>query len=129
MHRYKTYRCSNWFRVFLALGVCFFVGSAYGLFKQQGYSALTLLAFALVPLGLAALLESFSSVIQPEGASLIVRSGFKKKVYEKADIVNVKLDGGSVIFEFKSGSFEKIPDLGRNSRAVFNTLRAWHKNA
>ena len=125
----KTYRCSNWLRAFSALGVLLFSFSAYFLYIENGLSFLTVVAMAMVPLAILAFTDSIVARIEPRADQLLIVHNLKTTRYDQTSVTEVKRDGGFVFVKLDDGDWRKIPDIGRNSQSIFNTILAWQKNA
>jgi len=60
--------------------------------------------------------------------SLVVTSGLRKRRYARSELESVTWEAGSgVAIRTTAGSWLKLPELGHNSQALANSVRAWLK--
>jgi hypothetical protein len=65
-------------------------------------------------------------VLEPDRLSVV--SLWSRQVYPRAEIDSVTWDAGvGVALKLVSGRWVRLPELGRNSQSVTNTIRAWLK--
>lgn len=86
--------------------------------------------------GSAALALAFSAGIVDLAISRIELARDELRITElhrrvavpKNDIVLAKVEGGAVFLQLQDGRWFKVPDTGRNSLAMVNSIRAWIKD-
>ena len=49
--------------------------------------------------------------------------------YPRADLESAKVDGGAVCLKKRDGGWLVLPDTGRNTLAVRNTIHAWIRSS
>lgn len=67
-------------------------------------------------------------VLKAEGMEVV--SHFRRRFIPRADINSVTWERGSgVSLALTSGKWMRLPEIGRNSQAQVNSIRAWLKRA
>ncbi|HEX4984818.1 MAG TPA: hypothetical protein VFV71_01975 [Burkholderiales bacterium] len=60
--------------------------------------------------------------------SLVITSGFRRRRYARGELESVTWEAGSgVAIRTARGTWLKLPELGHNSQALANSIRAWLK--
>jgi hypothetical protein len=68
------------------------------------------------------------SRIELTNAELRITELHRRVAVPKRDIASAKVEGGSVFLQLQDGRWCKVPDTGRNSLAMVNSIRAWLKD-
>ncbi len=85
-------------------------------------------AFLLV-FGVAGFIDVLVSRIVLDEREIRVISLLRARRYPRADFESAKVDGGAVCLKRRDGGWLVLPDTGRNSLAVRNTVHAWLKSS
>ena len=72
-------------------------------------------------------LDLADSRIELTPDALRITELLRRQSIAKSDITSAKMNGGSVFVQLRDGGWMKVPDSGRNSLAVLNSIRAWMK--
>ena len=101
-----------------------FVGALY--LRAPGWSVLAFGGLCLV--GALGVLDAARRRIVLGRTDLRILSMWSQRVYARDTIDSVTWEGGvGVSLKLTSGSWVRLPELGRNSQSVANTIRAWLK--
>lgn len=123
--RDEVIQAAPWYKISAALAAASFCGAAFVLFYLYGLGWLAPISVLLLMVGMLAVYEVFSTRIVLSDSSMDIVSLLGKRSFERSRISTVKVDGGSVFIKIEGGGWVKLPELGRNSLSVSNTIRAW----
>lgn len=102
-----------------ACGTYYFVWGT-NVFYRAGGAALFLFGLA----GFADVMVS-RIVLTDDAIELI--SLVRRRRFQRADLESAKVDGGAVCLKKRNGGWLVLPDTGRNSLSLRNTIHAWIK--
>ena len=123
----KTYfRPRVWLRFSsLAAAIALAIGAAY-LRMQEDATAVTVLCAVLSVAAAVGFVQTLTTCVKLEDDSLVISSWFGKKRYARATLESVTWEAGSgVALRLTDGTWLKLPELGHNSQALSNSIRAW----
>lgn len=120
----EVIRAAPWYKISAVLAAASFCGVAFGLFYLYGLGWLAPVSVLLLVGGILAVYEVFSTRIVLSDSSMDIVGLLGKRSFERSRISTIKIDGG-VFIKIEGGGWVKLPDLGRNSLSVSNTVRAW----
>ena len=107
------------------------VGFPIGTYLEYASSGLTWVSMGLAALSIgaiAAVAETLTTKIVLSESELQIRKWFRKTSVERATIKKVTWNKGvGASIQRKDGSWQKIPEVGRNSQSLCNSVRAWLK--
>ena len=96
--------------------------------KAEGPTLLSLFLAAMSVTGLAALIEVALHAVVLKDDQLRIRTLTKRVNIPRADIAKVTWEGGSgASVQLNDGTWVELPEVGRNSQALTNSVRAWLK--
>jgi hypothetical protein len=99
-------------------------GSLY--LRAPGWSSVAFAVLSVV--GVLGVVDVARRRVVLTGTELRIISMWSQRVYARDTIASVKWEGGvGVALKLASGSWVRLPELGRNSQSVANTIRAWLK--
>ena len=125
----RVFRTARWYRICSAIAMVLmgavgaypFITGATLLYRAVG-------AFFLV-FGIAGFLDVMVSRIVLDEHEIRLISVVRTRRYLRADFESAKVDGGAVCLKRRDGGWLVLPDTGRNSMAVRNTVQAWLKSS
>lgn len=122
------FRSAVWLRYFLAGSTIVVSAIAIHEFNNDGWSwlsaGLALMAVACAAGAVAALTDG----IDLDETSMTIRENFRRSTIARRDIEKVTwAKGVGVSLRLTSGRWIKLPDVGKNSQSLSNSLRAWIK--
>ena len=79
----------------------------------------------LLVFGVAGFIDVMVSRIVLDEREIRVISLMRTRKYRRGDFESAKVDGGAVCLKRRDGGWLVLPDTGRNSLAVRNTVHAW----
>jgi hypothetical protein len=105
----------------------FFAGFAGAMYlRGPGWPALAFGVLSIV--GALGLMDVARRRVVLARAELRIVSIWSQRVYSRDTIASVTWESGvGVALKLVSGGWVKLPELGRNSQSVANTIRAWLK--
>lgn len=116
--------------VYAAVGAAdlLFTLGAVGFYLHRGFGPAFVIFAILATLAALAMTEAVVSRIVLGTDTLEVQSLRSRGRYPASEIRAVRWEGGSgVALQLATGRWVKLPELGRNSQGVANTIRAWLK--
>ena len=107
----------------------FIIAAAY-YYSQAGLTWMSAFFIGFSILGVAGVVESFSSYIQLDETEIRFRETFRTTAIPKTDIVKVTWEAGcGVSLMLSDGTWSRVPDLGHNSQGLTNSIRSWLRDA
>jgi hypothetical protein len=111
-----------------AAATLLFLASLAGAVYLRGPSLPSLAFGVLCAVGALGLLDVLRRRVVLSRSELRIVSLWSQRVYPRETIVSVTGESGvGAAFRLTSGNWVKLPELGRNSQSVANTIRAWLK--
>lgn len=96
---------------------------------QYLYGSLTWIFWSLLAMSIGsviAIAATFTTAIDLQDSNLIVRKNFHRSSINRSEIEEVTWASGcGVSIRLSSGRWVAMPDVGRNSQSLCNSLRAW----
>ena len=83
----------------------------------------------LAVFGVAGFIDVLVSRIVLDEHEIRVISLVRTRRYPRGDFESAKVDGGAVCLKRRDGGWLVLPDTGRNTLAVRNTIHAWIKSS
>ncbi len=124
-----SFRVVPWVRIMISVIASGSILAAVYFFRQEGLSWISAFFIGFSVLGVAGIIESFSSYIFLEDTEIKFRQTFGKAVIPKSDIKRVTWEAGcGVSLLLGDGTWVKVPDLGHNSQGLTNSIRSWLKD-
>jgi hypothetical protein len=125
----RVFRTAGWYRTFSAIALVLM--SAAGLYPFMAGQTLLYRAIGAVLLvfGVAGFIDAMVSRIVLDERELRVISLVRTRRYPRGDFESAKVDGGAVCLKRRDGGWLALPDTGRNTLAVRNTVHAWIKSS
>jgi len=123
----RVFRMAGWFQIFsvvatlliCACGTYYFVWGSNNLYRAGGA--------ALFVFGLAGFADTMVSRIVLTDDAIEIISLVRRRRYQRTEFESAKVDGGAVCLKRRDGGWLMLPDTGRNSLSVRNTIHAWIK--
>jgi hypothetical protein len=122
----RTLKTAGWMMgVSAAAALLFFAGFVGAMYlRGPGWPALAFGALCLV--GALGVLDVARRRIVLDRSELRIVSMWSQRVYSRDTIDSVTWEGGvGVSLKLTTGGWVTLPELGRNSQSVANTIRAW----
>ena len=120
---------ARWYRILSAIAMVLMCAAGlYPFFagKTPLYLAIGVL---LVVFGVAGFIDILVSRIVLDEHEIRLISLVRTRRYPRADLESAKVDGGAVCLKRRDGGWLVLPDTGRNTLAVRNTIHAWIKSS
>ncbi len=122
--RVETLRARPWFVSSVAAATLLFTAGALRLQPAGGVSFFLLASLAV--LGGLALVDLALTRVTLAMDDLEIVTAWSRRRYRVDEIQSVKWERGArVALKLTSGSWVKLPELGRDSQALAHTLRRW----
>jgi hypothetical protein len=120
------FRPRSWLRFSsLAAAIALAIGAAY-LKLRGGTTAITALCAILSVAAAAGFVQTLTTCIEFGEDSLVISSWFSTKQYARTTLESVTWEAGSgVALRLTDGAWLKLPELGHDSQALSNSIRAW----
>jgi hypothetical protein len=126
MVKNKVIRATSWYRIVTLLAAALFFVVPLALFYTHGLSWVTSISFLFPAIGILAAYEVFSSRVILGDNSIDIVSSLRKRSFDRSQVSTVKVDGGRVFIKIEGDAgWVELPELGRNSLSMSNTIRAW----
>lgn len=123
----KVIRPAGWLFVVLAVGELIALSGAVFVGLEQGLTSLTVGLAALSLVFSAGFVDLAVSRIELAPDALRITELLRRQSIAKGDITSAKTEGGAVFLQLQDGRWLKLPNTGRNSLGVLNSIRAWLK--
>ena len=125
----RVFRTARWYRILSAIALVLM--SAAGLYPllAGGTPLYRAIGVLLLVFGVAGFIDVMVSRIVLDERELRVISLARTRKYRRGDFESAKVDGGAVCLKRRDGGWLVLPDTGRNTLAVRNTIHAWIKAA
>ena len=124
----RVLRTAPWLVALVGVASVLFVAGALFTYVDDGWSLTTLCFVVLSGLGFVGLIDSLTCRVIFDDDALRVVSFWGRKTYPTSEISSVKWQWGTGVFlKLHEGGWAKLPELGRNSQSIANTVRAWLK--
>jgi len=127
-YRERTLRTAGWLvGASAAAALLFFAGLGGALYMRgPGWPAVAFGVLCLV--GALGMLDVARRRIVLRRGEVRIVSMWSERVYSRETIDSVTWESGvGVALKLASGDWVRLPELGRNSQSVANTIRAWLK--
>ncbi|HUG53464.1 MAG TPA: hypothetical protein VMR21_07680 [Vicinamibacteria bacterium] len=119
-------RTAPWVIVLTGVAALASAGAAAVLLGRQGTSPGNLVLALLAALLTVASLDAAVTRLEMEGDALHVVSLFRRRKYVRSGVVKAaRACGSGVGLRLSDGSWVRLPELGRSSRGLAHSLRAW----
>ena len=124
----RVFRTAGWYKISSAVALVLM--SAAGLYPFIAGQTLLYRAIGafLLVFGVAGFIDVMVSRIVLDERELRVISLVRTRKYPRGDFESAKIDGGTVCLKRRDGGWLVLPDTGRNTLAVRNTVHAWIKS-
>ena len=124
--RVRKFRPPRWIVAFIGMAALLFLAAAVLLYYLQGWSWMSLVAAALVPVSLAGLADAMTSRIELHEERLVVVRNLRKREYPRHAFASVSWGKGvPVTLQFAEGGSLHLPEIVSSGLGLANTLRAW----
>lgn len=124
-----SFRVVPWIRIMILVITSGSVVAATYLVRQEGLTWISAFFVGFSALGVAGIVESFSSYIRLDDSEIRFRQAFGKAAIPKQEIEKVTWEAGcGVSLLLSNGKWVKVPDLGHNSQGLTNSIRSWLKD-
>ena len=125
----RVFRTARWYRIGSAIAMVLMCAAGlYPLIAGESQLYRAVGVFFLV-FGVAGFIDVMVSRIVLDEGEIRVISLVRTRKYRRGDFESAKVDGGAVCLKRRDGGWLVLPDTGRNSLAVRNTIHAWIKAA
>ncbi len=125
-----SFRVVPWVRIMILVVASGFIIAAAYYYSQAGLTWMSAFFIGFSILGVAGVVESFSSYIQLDETEIRFRETFRTTAIPKTDIVKVTWEAGcGVSLMLSDGTWSRVPDLGHNSQGLTNSIRSWLRDA
>jgi hypothetical protein len=116
---------AGWFKIASSIATLLLL-AAGGYYVVWGPSALYRAGGAVLALfGVAGFLDTLISRIELDEQEIRLISLVRTRCYPRADFESAKVDGGAVVLKRSDGGSLVLPDTGKNSMSLRNTVHAW----
>jgi hypothetical protein len=120
------FRPPRWIVALTATAALLFLAAALLLYHLQGWSWMSLVAAALIPVSLAGLADAMTSRIELRQERLVVVRNLRKREYSRDAFTSVSWGKGvPVSLQFAKGGWLHLPEIVSSGLGLANTLRAW----
>jgi len=117
-----------WIRIVIWVIASGSIAAAAYYYRQEGLTWISAFFIGFSILGVAGIVESFTSYIRLEDTEIRFRETFGTTAIPKKDIMRVTWEAGcGVSLLLGDGRWVKVPDLGHNSQGLTNSIRSWLK--
>lgn len=124
----REFSSPTWFKATVGVLAIAMPGVTALVLKLEGFSFLGLSFAAMSVIGLAGLLEVVVLAVIIDDDELRIRGVTKRRNIPKSEIARVTWEGGcGVSIQLNDGKWVKLPDVGKSSQALTNSIRAWLK--
>lgn len=124
-----NFRVVLWIRIMIMVVASGSIAAAAYYYHQEGLTWISAFFIGFSILGVAGIVESFSSYIRLEDTEIRFRETFGKTAIPKNDIMRVTWEAGcGVSLLLSDGTWVNVPDLGHNSQGLTNSIRSWLKD-
>jgi len=124
----KVIRAARWYKITVLVTTALFFGVTFALLYTQGLSWIAPIFLSFPVIGILAVYEVISSRVVLDDNSIEVVSLLKRRSFQRSQVAAVKSEGGRVFLEIEGGGRVMLPELGRRSISMSNTIRAWLGN-
>ena len=125
----KVIRTAGWLIGAAGAAALLFLVGFVGALYLRGPSLASLAFGALFIVGVLGVMDVTKRRVVLGSAELCIVSMWSQRVYPRETIASVKWEGGiGVALKLVAGNWVRLPELGRNSQSVANTIRAWLKH-
>lgn len=125
----RVFRMAGWVTIFTTVASVLVVAAGvYPLVVERSpwYHALGVF---LIVFGISGFLDIIVSRIVIDEHEIHLISLVRHRRYPRTDFESAKVDGGTVSLKKRAGGWLVLPDTGRNTLAVRNTIHAWIKSS
>jgi hypothetical protein len=125
----RVFRTARWYRIASAIALVLMCAAGLYPFFAGGTLLYRAVGAVLVLFGVAGFIDVMVSRIELAEQEIRVISLVRTRRYPRADLESAKVDGGAVCLKRRDGGWLVLPDTGRNTLAVRNTIHAWIKSS
>jgi len=120
-----VFRMTGWFKIASAIATILLAAAGGSLFFNGDAALYRGAGVALLVFGAIGFADTLLSrmVLDDDGIEIV--SLVRRTRYSRDEFESAKVDGGIVVLKRRDGGWVKLPDTGRNSLAVRNTVHAW----
>jgi hypothetical protein len=105
-----------------------FLAVASASYRFNGLSWVTLTLLALVPVGIAGVVDTLTQRIELHREHIVVVRNLRRREYPRSMFVKAQWGKGvPVSLQTTSGQWIHLPGVGSTAQGLVNTLRAWLK--
>jgi hypothetical protein len=125
----RVFRTARWYRISSAIALVLMCAAGLYPFFAGGTPLYRAVGALLVVFGVVGFIDVMVSRIELDEREIRVISVVRSRRYPRADLESAKVDGGAVCLKRRDGGWLVLPDTGRNTLAVRNTIHAWIKSS
>lgn len=124
-HRFRT---PVWLRILCVFAAIAFPLGSYHLYITEGWSWLTIGGGVLAVAAVAGAFDAFLTRVDLYPERMVVVANLRRREYSRSAFTGVSwAKGVSVTLQLRSGSVLRLPEVGRSTQGVCNSIRAWLK--
>lgn len=124
----RIFRASTWLIIAVAAAELVLAAGAVHAFLVRSSGAAKVVYLMAAAIGGVVLVDVITSKLVLANGVLEVKSASRRRRYKVSEIEAVRWEWGvGVYLKLTTGGWTKMPELGRNSQSLANSLRAWHK--
>ena len=125
----RVFRTARWYRIFSAIAMVLMCAAGLYPFFAGGTLWYRAVGAFLAVFSVAGFIDTLISRIVLDEHEIRVISLVRTRRYPRGDFESAKVDGGAVCLKRRAGGWLVLPDTGRNTLAVRNTIHAWLKSS
>jgi hypothetical protein len=125
----RVFRTARWYRIFSAIAMVLMCAAGLYPFFAGGTPLYRAVGGFLAVFGVGGFIDIMVSRIVLDETEIRVVSLVRARRYPRGDFESAKVDGGAVCLKRRDGGWLVLPDTGRNTLAVRNTIHAWIKSS
>ncbi len=125
----RVFRTARWYRIFSAIALVLMCAAGLYPFFAGGTPLYRAGGAFLAVFGVVGFIDTLISRIVLDEHEIRLISLVRARRYPRADFESAKVDGGTVCLKRRDGGWLVLPDTGRNTLAVRNTIHAWIKSS
>jgi hypothetical protein len=122
-HRFRT---PVWLRILCVFAAIAFSLGLYHLYITEGWSWLTIGSGVLAVVAVAGVFDAFLTRVELYPERMVVVANLRRREYSRSEISGVSwAKGVPVTIQLRSGSVERLPEVGSSTQGVCESIRAW----
>jgi hypothetical protein len=123
-----SFRTPVWLRVLCVFAAIAFSLASYYLYTTEGWSWLTIGCGVLAVVAVAGAFDAFMTRVELYPERMVVVANLRRREYSRSAFTGVSwAKGVPVTLQLRSGAVLKLPEVGRSTQGVCNSIRAWLK--